>query len=94
MDIEQFIELVRQLRAAQKAYFKDRKQSDLIEARKLEREVDQALADGVIVPILEEMDGEPAEGLQMGLFMEEGQISLLETDEEWQKRWNKEQEQS
>lgn len=42
-DYEEFLELVRRLRAAQKAYFKDRKQSDLIESKKLEKQVDQAL---------------------------------------------------
>ena len=45
MDIDDFINLVRRMRQAQKDYFgKGRKQSDLIEAKKLEKEVDQALA--------------------------------------------------
>lgn len=47
MNIEQFIETVRQMRTAQKAYFKEsRKQSDLIKSKQLEKLVDDALAAG------------------------------------------------
>lgn len=53
MNLEDFIETVRKLRQHQKAYFKDRKQSDLIEARKLEKHVDRALEEGIIIPILD-----------------------------------------
>lgn len=38
-----FRELVRSMRAAQRAYFKSRDRSVLIEAQRLEREVDAAL---------------------------------------------------
>lgn len=44
MDIDDFIDLVRRMRQAQKAYFtQGRKHSDLIESKRLEKEVDQAL---------------------------------------------------
>jgi hypothetical protein len=47
MDKDTFIELVRELRRSQKAYFKNgRKQSDLIESKRLEKLVDEALAAG------------------------------------------------
>ena len=35
--------LVRQMRAAQKRYFKDRRSDDLEESKRLEREVDKAI---------------------------------------------------
>lgn len=41
--MHEFIELVHKMRAAQKAYFKFQNRSDLIEAKKLEAEVDRAL---------------------------------------------------
>lgn len=41
-----FRELVRRMRAAQKAYFKSRDRSVLIEAQRLEREVDATLQSG------------------------------------------------
>ena len=62
MDIDDFIDLVRRMRAAQKAFFKKRKQSDLIESKRLEKEVDQTLD-----AIANETDT-----LQPSLFKEEG----------------------
>jgi hypothetical protein len=46
MDWEKFLELVEQMRAAQKTYFKDRtNRTNLAEAKKLEKQVDQAIAE-------------------------------------------------
>jgi hypothetical protein len=46
MNKDEFIETVRQMRAAQKSYFKEgRKRSDLIESKRLEKMVDDALAE-------------------------------------------------
>jgi hypothetical protein len=74
MDTEDFIEMVRCMRAAQKAYFKDgRKQSDLIESKRLEKQVDEALRQGVSIPVagvLEETAG-IGEGEQITMFEEE-----------------------
>ena len=48
MKVKMFIEKTGEMRAAQKRYFKDgRKQADLIEAKRLEKLVDVALALGV-----------------------------------------------
>ena len=47
MHILAFISLVRDLRAAQKKYFKDRNQSNLVAAKQLEGQVDQTLKDGL-----------------------------------------------
>ena len=44
MDITKFHHLVREMRAAQIAYFRDRTQSALVQAKALEAKVDQALA--------------------------------------------------
>lgn len=44
MSGEEFIELVRQMRNAQRAYFKYMNVKDLIEAKRLEAQVDRALA--------------------------------------------------
>ena len=44
MDIDDFIALVRELRQAQRDYYgKGRKQSDLVRAKQLEKQVDAAL---------------------------------------------------
>jgi hypothetical protein len=43
----EFFTTVQKMRAAQKAYFKDRKQSDLIQSKQPEKIVDQALLEGV-----------------------------------------------
>ena len=47
MNIEQFVSKVREMRKAQKDYFKGRMTGDLMLAKRLEREVDEALAEGV-----------------------------------------------
>jgi hypothetical protein len=39
--LREFADLVIDMRAAQKAYFRDRKQSDLVESKRLEKLVDQ-----------------------------------------------------
>ena len=74
MSVQDFITLVASLRRTQKAYFNNgRKYSDLIEARKLEQEVDQALKDGIGIPIEEALDNRaegPEQGDQIGLFGE------------------------
>ena len=43
MSPQQFIVLVCRMRSAQKAYFRTRSYADLVESKRLEREVDQAL---------------------------------------------------
>lgn len=43
MSPQQFIDLVCRMRSAQKAYLRTSSYGDLLEAEKLEREVDQAL---------------------------------------------------
>lgn len=67
MNAPEFVMKVREMRAAQKTYFKTRLQGDLIKSKQLEAEVDKALKEGVVLyatATLEEMDGEPAEGIQ------------------------------
>jgi len=48
MNTVEFTQIVRRMRAAQKAYFKGLKKEDLIAAKMLEAEVDKALKDGVV----------------------------------------------
>ena len=43
MEIKKFVELVAQMRAAQKAYFRTRNYNDLDNSKLLERQVDNAL---------------------------------------------------
>ena len=71
MDLPNFLNTVRSMRMHQRAYFLDgRKQSDLVNAKHFERVVDKALAEGIIVPIVEEgtpfvilrMESEPVQG--------------------------------
>lgn len=45
MDYKEFVDLVAGLRQAQRKYFKTRSYSDLAEAKKLEKQVDDALED-------------------------------------------------
>lgn len=48
MNAAKFVVLVREMRAAQKQYFsKGRMQGDLIQAKRLEADVDKALREGV-----------------------------------------------
>lgn len=60
--MDDFTTIVREMRQAQKAYFKSRLHSDLVKCKDLERRVDQALA---------EMEAKPEQGgveKQIGLF--------------------------
>jgi hypothetical protein len=50
MNARDFIQLVANTRAAQKAYFKQRSQSNLKASLTLERRVDQALEEGIEIP--------------------------------------------
>lgn len=49
MNALEFVNKVRELRQAQKQYFKTRLNGDLVKAKQLEAEVDKALAEGVTV---------------------------------------------
>ena len=51
-----FVEKVRELRTAQKAFFKNRLKSDLARSKQLEVEIDKALADGITVREFSEID--------------------------------------
>jgi hypothetical protein len=51
MNIVEFANKVRLMRAAQKKYFKTRSPVDLVDAKVLELVVDKALADGVILRV-------------------------------------------
>ncbi|MBI5933288.1 MAG: hypothetical protein HY867_06235 [Chloroflexi bacterium] len=73
MDAVQFVNKVREMRATQKAWFKDHLRADLIKSKQLEAEVDKALREGVTVyatATLDTMDGIPAEGEQIGMFLD------------------------
>lgn len=48
MNVSEFTRLVRDMRAAQKAWFRDHERGDLIRSKDLERRVDKALADGIV----------------------------------------------
>jgi hypothetical protein len=48
MDARVFVELVKELRTEQKEYYKGRNVIHLMEARRLEREVDKALLGGIV----------------------------------------------
>jgi hypothetical protein len=45
MNEKDFIDMVKRMRTHQKAFFKDRKHSDLEDAKKYERAVDKEIAD-------------------------------------------------
>lgn len=66
MRAEKFIELVAAMRTAQKDYFKNRLQLELIKSKRLESEVDKALRDGVTMA-----DQQPAE--VQGKLLEDGE---------------------
>jgi hypothetical protein len=54
MQLQTFLNYVKQMRQFQKAYFRQgRKSSDLMEAKKFEALVDSGLAEGVSVPVEE-----------------------------------------
>lgn len=87
MNATDFVMTVRKMRAAQKRYFTEgRKQSDLFEAKRLEKIVDQALDEGVTVlefhtPTEPTMD----EAIQLGLLNDEELANMgiqRPTDEE------------
>lgn len=67
MELQTFLNTVKKMRQHQIAYFREKKFSDLIEARELEKAVDRALKEGV--KVVEELPLEPA---QANLFMEDG----------------------
>lgn len=50
MKADDFVQLVTDMRAAQKAYFKQRTQSNMRASMEIERQVDQALAEGIEIP--------------------------------------------
>jgi hypothetical protein len=49
MQLQEFLNAVKQMRDHQKAYFKERKQSDLIASKEFEGVVDRGLKEGVTV---------------------------------------------
>ena len=75
MNTKEFFELTGKVRAVQKLYYKSRLQGDLIASKMLERQLDQALKEG--------LDPEPT-AVQMSLVNVTGgegvQIRLLEDD--------------
>lgn len=73
MNAIEFVNKVREMRATQKAWFKEHLRADLIKSKQLEAEVDKALKEGVVLyatATLEEKDGEPAEGIQQIGFLD------------------------
>lgn len=48
MNVSEFTRTVRDMREAQKAYFKNRLRSDLIRSKELEAQVDSALKEGIV----------------------------------------------
>lgn len=67
MNVSQFTKTVKEMSQAQKTYFKERNQSNLINAKELERTVDKALEDGIVF----DLDIETNVPMQGDLFMEE-----------------------
>lgn len=63
-----FFDLTKRTRAAQKLYFTSRLQGDLITAKRLERDLDNAIAAGLDVPASAEQQTNMAE--QKPLFTE------------------------
>ncbi len=70
MELQIFLNAVAGMRKHQKAYFRDRKQSDLIEAKKFEKTVDQGLVEGVRAPVepVEKGSGQSLSDEQIMLF--------------------------
>lgn len=50
MNVQEFIDLVKEMRAAQKAYFKRQSPSNMLISMELERRVDKALAEKIKIP--------------------------------------------
>ena len=79
MFVTEFVEKVREMRMAQNAYFKNgRKQSDLFQAKDLEKIVDKALAEGVTLYATPE----PTQEEQLALFTRLGQLTQDEYADE------------
>ena len=68
MNVEAFINLVQKMRKHQRDYYRDRKMSDLLESKQLERQVDQALRDGISIPVEAVLDNREDGPDQIGLF--------------------------
>jgi len=50
MNALEFIDLVTNMRAAQKKYFKQRGQANKLASIEIEKQVDQALDEGIVIP--------------------------------------------
>lgn len=50
MKADEFVQLVTDMRAAQKHYFKQRTKSNMLASMDIEKQVDQALAAGIEIP--------------------------------------------
>jgi hypothetical protein len=50
MNAEDFIKLVTDMHEAQKTYFKKRGQANMLASMEIEKQVDQALAEGITIP--------------------------------------------
>jgi hypothetical protein len=50
MEAKEFVDLVTRMRAAQKTYFKKRGQANMLASMEVEKQVDQALAEGITIP--------------------------------------------
>lgn len=48
MNVSEFTRVVKEMRDAQKAYFKNRLREDLVRSKELERRVDQAISEGIV----------------------------------------------
>jgi hypothetical protein len=55
MNLQAFVELVRAMRKSQIAWYRDHHQSDLIEAKRLEKHVDLVLREG-LDPAVEQLE--------------------------------------
>jgi len=63
MNVSQFVKTVKEMRDAQKAYFKSRLRTDLIHSKELEKRVDDAISEGVVFDLdIEVMSNEPEQG--------------------------------
>jgi hypothetical protein len=75
MNVSEFTSAVRDMRAAQNKYFKNRTQANLIAAKSLERAVDKALIDGIVFDLNIVSHVEPTEEDHKQL-----ELKLLEGD--------------
>jgi hypothetical protein len=81
MNTLEFVALVREMRDAQKEFFKRRLPVDLARAKAAERDVDAALNLGVTLFATETL-GTPAEPDQLGMFDEPDAADLLDLSDE------------